>query len=282
MRYSTATIAIASLMAGLAACSSDSTAPPTAPLPDASQPGLSTQPTLEATTVATVGISQDQANGTSVLASVGAAGLSYDLVGGDKAHSECSFSVSTGRVVCVEVVHNGLTYNRSMAFLDAAGNAQSRRDSNTVSINRRQSVKGTTVRESAAVTIDRLSDFTVTGVQASSKQETRNGTESGTTTIVATTSAGKSTSVMSFGDTVQNVVVLKPDSLVKQYWPSSGTIIRSHSGTRSLEGSSEKKSISRREVMTFNGTALVQVTITVNGESRTCTRDLRKKDHNCS
>ena len=279
MRYSTASAIIAVLMGSLAACSSDSTAPSPALVPDAAQSAV---PTLEATMVATVGISQDQANAPSVLASVGTAGMNYDLAGGDKAHSECTFSAATGRVVCVEVVHNGLTYNRSMAFRDAAGNAQPRRDSNTVSINRRQSVKGTTVRDSATVTIDRLSDFTVTGVQASSKQETRNGTESGTTTIVATTSAGKATSVMTFGDTVQNVVVLKPDSLVKQYWPSSGTIIRSLTGSRTHEGSTEQKSMSRREVITFNGTAVIQVTITINGVTRTCTRDLRIKDQKCS
>lgn len=279
MRYELAPIAVASLLAGLAACSSDSTAP---------QPSLGSQgsqtvaPTIEATTVATVGISQDQANATSVLASVGAAGVHYDLAGGDKAHPECTYSPATGRVVCVEVVENGLTYNRSLAFLDAAGNPQPRRDSNTVSINRRQSVNGTTVRDSATVTIDRLSDFTVTGVQASSKQETRNGTESGTTTIVATLSSGKSTSLITFGDTVQNVVVLKPDSLVKQYWPSSGTIVRSLNGTRTLDGSAEHKAISRREVITFNGTAVIPVTITINGVTRTCTRDLRVNDHGCS
>lgn len=275
MRYSNTPIAAIALIAGLAACA-DSTAPPPDPLPGG------TESTLEATTVATVGISQDQANASSILASVGAAGVSYDLAGGDKAHLSCTFSASTGRVECVDVVKDGLTYTLSMAFLDAAGNAQSKRDSNTVSINHRQSVKGTTVRDSATVTIDRSSDFTVTGVQASSKQETRNGTERGTTTIVATTSLGKTTSVIAFGDTTQNVVVVKPDSLVKQYWPSSGTIVHSMTGTRALEGSTEVKSIAQREVMTFNGTAVVQVVITINGVTKTCTRNLASKNQTCS
>lgn len=252
---------------GALACSDGATAPRDLPAEDG----------FEVTALETVGIAEDQANGSSVAPS----SASADVVLSSAAnHGVCTFSAATGRITCPDLVNEGLTISRSYALYDAADKPQEKRDSSTVKINTRIWARGTVEKESARVTIDRKSDLTATGVQASSPNKTLNGTEQGTSTMEHQTSRGKVKSTVTFGDTTINLVHPKPGSLLK--WPLSGTVIRAHSGTRTVEGHAGSIAFSQRTVLVFDGTAIVKITITSNGQTRSCVRNLETREHSCT
>lgn len=232
---------------------------------------------LEVSALETIGIAEDQANSSSVVPSSTRSDVSPSPAA---AHGTCTFSSSTGRIICPDFVRNGLTISRSYALYDAADNAQQKRDSNTVKINAQIWARGTVEKDSAKVTIDRKSDLTATGVQRSSPNRTLNGTEQGTSTIEHRTSRGKVTSAVVFGDTTINLVIPKEDSPRK--WPLSGTVIHSHSGTRTVEGHDGSRSFSYRAVFEYDGSATVKVTITKNGETKSCVRNLETREHSCT
>lgn len=252
---------------GAAACGDS----PTAPLvPEADE-------SLEAGALETVGIAEDQANASSVLPVLASSGISISAAGD---HGSCTFSSSTGRITCPDFTRGGLTISRSYALFDAADKPQAKRDSNTVKINTQVWARGTVEKDSAKVTIDRKSDLTATGVQRSSPNRTLNGTEQGTSTMEHRTSRGKVNSSVVFGDTTINLVVPQHDSPRK--WPLSGTIIRSHSGTRTMEGHAESKAFSNRAVFVFDGSSTVKITVTSNGQTKSCVLNLETRERRCT
>ena len=231
---------------------------------------------LEVSALETVGIAEDQANGSSVVPSSARGDVSLSS---STAHGPCTYSSSTGRFTCPDVTRDGLTIGRSYALFDAADKPQDKRDSNTVKMNTQVWARGTVQKDAGKVTIDRRSDLTATGIQHSSPNRTLNGTEQGTSTMEHQTTHGKATSVLAFGDTTINLVVPKPDSPRK--WPLSGTVIRSHSGTRTMEGR-PAVSFSYRAVFVYDGSAVVKITVTKNGETRSCTQNLETRAHQCT
>jgi hypothetical protein len=235
---------------------------------------------LESSVAASSGITSDQANASSVLGSLGSSHEVKFHTSLDAFAFLCVYTASAGRVVCPDISVGGLVFTRSWAFYDAAGNPQPRRDTSTVRINTRTSVRGTVVRDSLTVTVDRQGEMTQDGVQRSSLRRTMNGAENGTMTIVHRTARGTFRSVASHADSTINLVVPQNDTTVPR-WPVSGTIVHVNSGTKTHVESGESRSYSRREVQVFNGTSRVQVTITVNGVTRTCERDLEHRDKNC-
>ena len=251
---------------GVAACSDG----PIEPL------ASGTDENLEISALETVGIAEDQANGSSVVPSSARGDVSLSST---SAHGPCTYSSSTGRFTCPDVTRDGVTISRSYALFDAADKPQGQRDSNTVKMNTQVWARGTVQKETGKVTIDRRSDLTATGIQHSSPNRTLNGTEQGTSAMEHQTSRGKMTSAVAFGDTTINLVVPKPDSPRK--WPLSGTVIRSHSGTRTMEGH-PGVSVSYRAVFVYDGSAVVKITITKNGETKSCTQNLETRAHQCT
>lgn len=206
--------------------------------------------------------------------------MSGDLTyqGSLDASSSCSWSATDGRVECAPVSRNGLTITRSYAFYTVAGTAQPARDSLTRSVNTQVSVKGTTTTPRGAMTVDRSSSVTVSGLARDAATHTLNGTETGTTSGTVTTDQGASATVNEvFSSITANVVVPKPFSATS--WPLSGTTTRSSTLTVTRSGAT--RSSVATEQATYNGTSVIPVVLTRDGKSRTCSRDLAAHTTTC-
>ena len=231
---------------------------------------------------------------------------------------EGSFDVATGRVVCAtQTLRNGLTVERSIAFSDASGAAQADFDSattNAVSI--RSSVSGTVsfTRDddgagqpprgerggkgghghddarfgrlfgdtativSATTTVQSASERSVTGLAPASAARAIAGTSASQETTTGVSSRGTFTLLRTAGDTTSALVI--PVSTGGPTYPTAGTVVRSMSATLNDEGEAPRQA-SRREVVTYDGSATVTVVITENGTTRSCTRALPHGSLSC-
>lgn len=214
-----------------------------------------------------------------------------------------------GRVTCPAQTRNGLTINRSAAYATTAGAVQQAFDTLTTnSVNARTEVTGTIsyARDTAAqrgdgrghgrgphlhgpggrllgdtstvlaatTTVRNTSDRTVTGLAQGSTQRTVNGTSAGTETTTGTSSRGAFTASRTVGDTTRGVVVpVRAATDTARSYPTAGTVIRAMSATLTYAGQAPT-TVTRREVVTYDGTATAKVTITENGTTRSCTRPL--------
>jgi hypothetical protein len=196
-------------------------------------------------------------------------GFGHGRMGDPSAEGSCAFDPASGRVVCAPVTHDGLTINRSLAYSSAAGAVQQAFDSVTTnSINVRVSVAGAvTRRDGASSTVQHASDRTVSGLARGSTQRTVNGTSSGQETTTGSDSTGSFTAVRTVGDTTANVVV--PVSTGSPTYPTAGTVTRSMRASVTYSGGTSRSS-SRREVLTYDGTATARLVITQDGTTRTC------------
>jgi hypothetical protein len=197
-------------------------------------------------------------------------GFGHGHMGDPSLEGSCAFDSATGRVVCAPVTHDGLTIVRSSAYTDASGGVQQAFDSVTTNtINVQVSVSGTITRHNGVTsTVQHASDRTVSGLAKGSTQRTVNGTSAGHETTAGTDSVGAFTAVRTLGDTTANVVV--PVSTGSPTYPTAGTVTRSMQVTLTYSGGSSRSS-SRREVLTYDGTATARLVITQDGTPRTCT-----------
>jgi hypothetical protein len=189
-------------------------------------------------------------------------------------HSDnCVFSTTTNRVECPTITHDGLTINRSFSFLDASGAVQQafvRGTTNTVNV--KKSVSGTvTHHETVTSTVNGSSDLTVAGLASGSTQRTVNGTSAGTDASTGTRDGVAFTASRSAGDTTTGLVIPIQDD--HPTFPTAGTIIRSMTATVTVTGKTPSTS-SRREVITFDGSAIAKVVITHDGVTKNCTKPL--------
>jgi hypothetical protein len=189
--------------------------------------------------------------------------------------SDCVFQAASGRVVCPAETRNGLTINKSAAYTTASGAVQQAFDSLTTNtINTKIAVAGTvTRRDSSVTTVSHNSDRTVSGLAAGSTQRTINGTSAGRESTTGTNSTGSFTSVRVMGDTINNVRIPVSSSATAPAYPTSGTVVRSMSVTLTYTGQTPTTS-TRREVVTYNGTATATVVITRDGVTQNCTLPL--------
>jgi hypothetical protein len=189
-------------------------------------------------------------------------------------HSDnCVFSTTTNRVECPTNTHDGLTINRSFSFLDASGTVQQsfvRGTTNTVNV--KKSVSGTiTHHETVTSTVNGSSDLTVAGLATGSTQRTVNGTSAGTDATTGTRDGVAFTAQRSAGDTITALVIpIQPEHPT---FPTAGTIVRSMTATVTV-GSGTPSTSSRREVITFDGSATAKVVITHDGVTKNCTKPL--------
>jgi hypothetical protein len=257
MKYGRQMLPIAALLFFVAACGSDSIEP--VPVEDAELNDFA------------VGVEGDQAGLPGLMLS------SHGLPG----TQGCSFNAASGRVECPPVTRGGLTVTKSFQLLDAAGVPQSQRGPNVVSVNTQLSVTGTIARDNGQLSVNRNSDLTVAGFGASSTELTHNGTEQGTITGTFTRpDVGQVNTSESFTHTSSNVVIPKRAPGARaQLFPLSGTSTRSVEFSRTAGG--ETHTFSYSEVITFNGTAIVPVVVTRNGETKNCTRNLLLRRLRC-
>ena len=225
---------------------------------------------------------------------------------------------ANGRLVCPDVTRNGITVKRSTQFKDAAGNVQQAFDSLTTnSVNVESQVSGTLTFDRAAdslsgddrggrrgehewgrgpgglllgdtsrvltatTTINSSSSRTVTGLAQGSTERTVNGTAAGTESTTGTSSRGSFTASRTVGDTTTGLVIPVASSGTGPAYPRAGTTVRSIQASLQYAGESAV-TLTRREVVTYDGSTTAQVTITENGATKTCTKPLPRGRLSCS
>jgi hypothetical protein len=186
----------------------------------------------------------------------------------------CTFSSSTGRVTCADVMRHGLTVSRSFAFTDAAGTAQAAPSSTTNTINEQVVVSGAVTRHDGDVTstVQHTSDRTVTGLAAGSTQRTVNGASKGTENSSGKTRDGAAfTASRVVGDTTTGLVIPLQDG--RPTFPTAGSVVREMTATIAVDGKAPVTK-SRREVITYDGSSTAKVVITKDGTTKNCTLPL--------
>jgi hypothetical protein len=184
----------------------------------------------------------------------------------------CTFSSSTGLVTCTDTAH-GLTVTRLSKITTAAGTAQDKPDSTTNTIASTVTVSGTvTRRDSSTSVVSESSTQTVTGLAKGSSQRTMNGASAGTETTTGKSAQGAFTAKRAAGDTITGVVVPAPTAGTRTY-PTAGTVIRNMNVTVTISGQTPATT-SRREVITYDGSATAKVVITHDGTTQNCTLPL--------
>jgi hypothetical protein len=223
-----------------------------------------------------------------------------------------TFNATTGRVECAAETRNGITVTRSAAYTNAAGQVQQAFDtlttntvniqtaaSGTVSYDRAADTVGghhgwghgrgnvgrllgdTSTILTASVTVQSASNRTVAGLASGSTQRTVNGTSRGTEATTGTSSRGAFTASRVFGDTTTGVIVpVRAATDTTKTYPTAGTVIRVVNASLTYTGQTAL-TLSRREVVTYNGTTTATVTITENGATKTCTRTLPRGALTC-
>jgi hypothetical protein len=206
-------------------------------------------------------------------------GIGHDFFRPD---SSCAFSSSTGQVTCGPATHNGITVTRVSKYTTAAGVAQPKIDSTTNTVTTSITVAGTsTRRDSSTSTVSEKSNQTVTGLAAGSAQRTVNGASAGTESTVGTSKEGAFTASRTVGDTVTGVVIAVETAAHVPSYPTAGTVIRAMSATVAITGQTATTS-TRREVITYDGSATAKVVITVDGTTQNCTLPLPHGHLTCS
>jgi hypothetical protein len=194
--------------------------------------------------------------------------------GGFALPDECRFNPATNRVECPPVVRSGLTILKSASYKNAAGTVQQAFDSLTNEVNMQIGVTGTFThrRDSAQTSVAHTSNRTVTGLAPGSTQRTINSTSAGRESTEGADVAGRYTLLRVGGDTIDGVIIPVTNDSMGASYPTAGTVIRNITVT--LTRGDVVRSISRREVLTFNGTATATLVITQNGQTKRCTISL--------
>jgi hypothetical protein len=218
---------------------------------------------------------------------------------------------ATGFITCTDTTRNGVTITRSAKYTTTAGAVQPAFDTlttNTVVI--KTTAKGTVTYDSAGdhdgrrerdwgrgrgpggrllgdtsriltarTTLNSASIRTTSGLASGSTKRTVDGASSGSETTVGTSTLGSFTASRTVGDTTSGLVI--PVGTGTASYPSAGSVIRSMTATIQYSGQSAV-SITRREVVTYDGSATAKVVITENGTAKNCTRPLPRGRLTCS
>jgi hypothetical protein len=232
-----------------------------------------------------------------------------------------TFDSASGRVVCPDVARNGITVKRSAQYKDAAGAVQQAFDTLTTnSVNTQSSASGTLTFDRAAdsasnrgpggafggehhwgrgrgpggrllgdtsevltasTTINSSSTRTVTGLAQGSTQRTIDGATAGTESTTGTSTRGNFTASRTVGDTTTGLVIPVATSATTRPYPTAGTTIRSIQASLQYAGESAV-ALTRREVVTYDGSATAKVVITENGTTKNCTKPLPRGPLSCS
>ena len=122
------------------------------------------------------------------------------------------------------------------------------------------------------------SDRTVAGLAHGSTQRTVSGASAGAESTTGTSSRGAFTASRSAADTTSGIVIPLTDG--KPTYPTAGTVIRVMKATVTYTGQAAASS-SRREVVTYDGTATAKVVITQDGTTKNCTIPLPRGHLTC-
>lgn len=181
---------------------------------------------------------------------------SFDL----RSSSAANCAYAGGRWTCAPVMENGLTIVRSYAFFDNAGHPQQMRDDlTTASVNFHLSMNGNVSRDATfSGVVHRTRDITVSGLLGKETASRWDGfgasadTATHRSALTTRTYSGKSI------DSLKAVVFAQPR--IAPSYPLSGMMVRSVAYLVTSTGrGTERRSVNRRVVITYNGTANVPV-----------------------
>jgi hypothetical protein len=197
--------------------------------------------------------------------------------------TSCHFASTTGLITCGPTTRNGLTVTRVLQFQTTSGQSQSAFDTATTNtVTTKVTVTGTaTHRDNDQSTINSTSNQTVTGLAKGSTARTVNSTSAGSETTTGSSMQGAFTAKRVTGDTVKGIVIPVSTTTNKFPYPTAGSVTRSMSATVQITGQSATSS-SRREVITYDGSATAKVVITQNGVTQNCTLPLPHGRLTCS
>ena len=244
---------------GVFACNSDRAyAPPDTILTDrqVSQDVAISEGEAAATDLSSLGNSANLIGGAFSIQTSDPAGGSLDIR--SSTSSDCTYV--SGRWTCAPVTENGLTIVRSYAFFDATGQPMKIRDDiTTASVNFQFSMNGTVSRDTTfSGVVHRNRNMTVSGLLGNETTRRWDGfgasadTNTHRSALTTRTYAGRSI------DSLRAVIFPQPRTPTS--YPLSGTMVRSVSYMVTSTGrGTERRSVDRRAVITYNGTANVQV-----------------------
>jgi hypothetical protein len=107
------------------------------------------------------------------------------------------------------------------------------------------------------------------------------GASAGTESTTGTSSRGSFTATRTVGDTTTGLVIPVATSTTQRPYPTAGTTTRSIAATLQYANESAV-SLTRREVVTYDGSATAKVVITENGTTKNCTKPLPRGPLSCS
>lgn len=180
--------------------------------------------------------------------------------------SSCPFVEATGWFTCADRVRGPWTSGRRYQFLDAQGRAQPGYDAvATAAATFDWTVRGTFDRGRWDGTSERRRSVTFSGLAGTETQVTMNGTGTDArnrTRFARPGAPGGSASAersyeMSATLRIENVVV--PVPRLATGWPTSGTITRTFTGTRTGPGGT--RTVERTAVVTFDGTSTASLVV---------------------
>jgi hypothetical protein len=191
----------------------------------------------------------------------------------------CQFDPATGQFECPSQTRDGITFTRQFTLYDANGKVLTQFGRDVASIRTETSADGTVSRENGVVaTIHRAGEMMTTGLGPSAASHTLNGREHGTIDTTSTTPDGKKVTANAVVDgTTVNLVVPVRAADGTPVYPLSG--MRIHTTTTSWTSGKAPLTVRRQE--RFDGTNVVQVQLTVNGVTQSCTFDLATKTSTC-
>jgi hypothetical protein len=202
--------------------------------------------------------------------------------GGVRIDDSCPVS---GNDITCTTTRNGLTIKTIYNLSTAAGAAQTKLDTITTNtVRSRTTVTGTTTRgrdnASVTATVNNSSERTVSGLAKGSTQRTVEGWSTATENASGTNRDGqKFTSVRVAGDTTRGLKI--PVSTTTTTYPTAGTVTRAMKVTTTITGAAPVTK-TRREVLTYDGSATAKLVITEDGTTRNCTVALPRGRPSCS
>jgi hypothetical protein len=182
--------------------------------------------------------------------------------------SSCAYSAANQRFDCAPTTMNGLTITRSYALLDASGHSLSVANPTAiVSIHSITDLKGTltgTGTTGTSMTMDRHDDATLTDIQAAT--HVLNGTATQKLDFAATGLT------FSSNETSTTANLRLPAAAAAAHWPLGGTITTD----RTMTITGLPSATTSHEVLTFDGTSVMTLTLTLGTVTTTCRFDLSK------
>lgn len=177
----------------------------------------------------------------------------------------------------------GLSVAVTTTFYDAAGAVQEKFDAQTTAkVVQKETASGTNTvqRDGRSITtaLQRSGETTITGLEGRETSRTINGSASGTVTADVTADGKTSHAVTNSTDKTVNLVLPVPGG--RGVYPKSGTVSHERTVTLTRAGGTPVTH-TVKEVTTFDGSATVQVTVTRDGQTRSCTRNLETRQGTC-